>query len=658
MLRKGHSELNPALGYRRDIDGLRAVAVLPVVLYHLGVAPFSGGFIGVDVFFVISGFLISTIVYREAQAGTFTYARFYERRIRRLFPALAVMLLLTGVVAWFVLLPLDYKLFSEAQGLSVLFLANFHFWNKTDYFNDAVGNIPLLHTWSLSVEEQFYILFPPLLLLLVRRFPARINLILLGLALLSFFAAQRAVTRVPETAFYLVHMRAWELLAGALLATGLLPGHRQQWLRELSALLGLALILGTVFVLDKGSAFPGLSALPAVLGTVLIIHAGQDGNTLTGRLLGIPLLVMVGLISYSLYLWHWPLFVFAGYYKILPFNWYEQLVLFILACGLGWLSWRYVERPFRSKFLLAERKIFFKTAGMVAGLLVLLSLPGVISRGAEFRLPDQIAEMAAVEDETIPFRRPCFGKTVESVDKEENICTLGQSGPASFLVWGDSHALSLAHGFNLAASELSTSGRFLARSVCPPVMESREFRASEVSCSGFNASVKRYLERHPEIRHVVLVAMWSHYLHSDMETSNVGEAHSFSAGLERTLTYLKDTGRKVTLIEQVPNIGHNVPQLLARIKMYDRDLDIRPTRDAHDAQVWDIAQVFSAMEVRYLLKRVSLADELCGDTFCQVSLGSRPLYRDSNHLSRAGSEFVSPLLKSILVEPLRKQASK
>ena len=155
--------MNSVVSYRRDIDGLRAVAVLPVVLFHLGVAPFSGGFVGVDVFFVISGFLITSIVYREHLAGHFSYARFYERRIRRLFPALAVMLVLTGIVAWFLLLPEDYKLFSEAQGLSVLFLANFHFWNKTDYFNDAVGNIPLLHTWSLSVEEQFYLLFPPLL---------------------------------------------------------------------------------------------------------------------------------------------------------------------------------------------------------------------------------------------------------------------------------------------------------------------------------------------------------------------------------------------------------------------------------------------------------------------------------------------------------------
>ncbi len=648
--------MNPALVYRRDIDGLRAIAVLPVVLYHLGVAPFSGGFIGVDVFFVISGFLISTIVYREVQAGTFTYARFYERRIRRLFPALAVMLLLTGIVAWFMLLPLDYKLFSEAQGLSVLFLANFHFWNKTDYFNDAVGNIPLLHTWSLSVEEQFYILFPPLLLFLVRRFPARINLILLGLALLSLFGAQRAVSRVPETAFYLVHLRAWELLAGALLATGLLPGHRMQWLRELSALLGLALILGTVFMLDKSAPFPGVSALPAVLGAVLIIHAGQGGQTLTGRLLGTPLLVLVGLISYSLYLWHWPLFVFAGYYKIVPFTPLEQLALFILACLLGWLSWRFIETPFRGKSDPAQRRQFFQWSGVVAGALILVSLPGAITKGAAFRLPENVAEIASVEKETIPFRRPCFGISVEDVDQERNVCTLGAEGAADFLLWGDSHALSLAHGFDLVAREQGQSGRFLARSVCPPVLGSREFRPSDVSCAEFNSAVVRYLDRHPEITHVILVGVWSTYLRRDLESADPGT--SFAAGMDRTLAYLERRGIRYTFLEQVPLIEHHVPQVLARLTALERDLEIRPTSQQHEAGVADARRYFDDLAKKHSFARVDLSDVLCDEQYCRVKVDGQPLYRDTNHLSKAGSEYVSPLLQTVIRVPTSEQESR
>ena len=640
--------MNPLLGYRRDIDGLRAVAVLPVVLFHLGVAPFSGGFVGVDVFFVISGFLITSIVYREVQNGEFSYARFYERRIRRLFPALAVMLLVTGVVAWFLLLPADYKLFSEAQGLAVLFLANIHFWNKTDYFNDAVANIPLLHTWSLSVEEQFYILFPPLLLLLVRFVPRRINLILLGLAILSLFGAQRALSSTPESAFYLVHLRAWELLSGALLATGLLPAHRWQWVRELSSLSGLALILGSVFLLDKDSSFPGVSALPAVLGSLLIIHAGQTGTTLVGRLLGWRLLVFIGLISYSLYLWHWPLFVFAGYYKITPFTPLEQMGLLMLSILFGWLSWRFVESRFRGKSNLVLRRQFFKRAGWVAGLLILISLPGMISKGAAFRLPDQVAEIASVENEKIPFQRGCFGSSVEDVDQEKDICTLGVQGEASFLLWGDSHALSLAHGFNLVATEQGRSGRFLARSVCPPVLGSREFKASRVSCAGFNAAVVRYLERHPEIHQVILVGVWSNYLRGDAKLPDTDADQSFVAGYERTLEYLKSSGRQVTVIEQVPLIDYNVPQTLARVSWFERDLKVRLSRQQHDNMVQPAKTFFASIAERYPLVRVDLTPLLCNEQFCQVSHQGQPLYRDSNHLSKYGSTFVSPLLGTTL----------
>ncbi|SDS26675.1 Peptidoglycan/LPS O-acetylase OafA/YrhL, contains acyltransferase and SGNH-hydrolase domains [Halopseudomonas sabulinigri] len=638
--------MNSLLGYRRDIDGLRAIAVLPVVLFHLGVAPFSGGFVGVDVFFVISGFLITSIVYREQQAGTFSYARFYERRIRRLFPALAVMLLVTGAVAWFVLLPEDYKLFSEAQGLSVLFLANIHFWNKTDYFNDAVANIPLLHTWSLSVEEQFYLLFPPLLLLLVKRCPKRVNLALFGLAALSLLAAQKALSSVPESAFYLVHLRAWELLAGALLATGAVRPIAGRWLRESCAFFGLGLIAGSVFLLDKQTAFPGLSAVPAVLGAALIIHAGASGSTLVGRLLGVKALVFLGLISYSLYLWHWPLFVFAGYYQIEPLGAVEKLGLFILACLLGWLSWRYVESPFRRAGELGERRRFFRRTGWVAGALILISLPGTISKGAAFRLPDAVAEISAVEEESIPFRRPCFGLSVDDVDNERNLCVLGDEGDTDFLLWGDSHALSLAHGYDLAAKKLGLSGRFLARSECPPALGSREYRSSKVSCGGFNEGVVRYLERHPEVKQVVLVGVWSSYFASDAGSDP--DETSFSSGLVRTVSYLSETRRSVALVEQVPLIDYSVPQTLARVAWYGRELDVRPLREQYEVRMEQSQRVFDSLAEQYALQRINLADALCDAEHCNVEFAGRPLYRDTNHLSKWGATMVVPRLVEAL----------
>lgn len=636
--------MNPAIGYRRDIDGLRAIAVLPVVLFHLGVAPFSGGFIGVDVFFVISGFLITSIVYREQQAGDFSYARFYERRIRRLFPALAVMLLLTGVVAWFLLLPEDYKLFSEAQGLSVLFLANFHFWNKTDYFNDAVGNIPLLHTWSLSVEEQFYLLFPPLLLLLIRFVPRRVNLALFGLAALSLVGAQATVTRVPETAFYLVHLRAWELLAGALLATGAVRPIVGQWLREGCAFVGLGLIAGSVFLLDKQTAFPGLSALPAVLGAALIIHAGASGSTLIGRLLGVKALVFFGLISYSLYLWHWPLFVFAGYYQIAPLGAVEKLGLFIVACLLGWLSWRYVESPFRRAGEPSDRRRFFRRTGWVAGALVVISLPGTISKGAAFRLPPDIVSIQAVEEEKIPFHRSCFELSPQQINADSQVCTLGAEGEPTFLLWGDSHSLSLAHGVDLAAKSENVSGRFLGKSVCPPALGTQNFMASDVACSDFNSSVIGYLDQHPSIQKAILVGVWFIY-----DERSTGPAETgFDAGFERALDALVSRNLDVTVVLQVPKVAYDVPATLARLKWYERDLDIRPLRTVHLEQTASFREQLQQLSGRYRFEVLNLDDVYCDERFCNVEINREPLYRDSHHLSKAGSRMAVDILEGQL----------
>lgn len=637
--------MNSLLGYRRDIDGLRAIAVLPVVLFHLGVAPFSGGFVGVDVFFVISGFLITSIVYREQQAGTFSYARFYERRIRRLFPALAVMLLVTGAVAWFVLLPEDYKLFSEAQGLSVLFLANIHFWNKTDYFNDAVANIPLLHTWSLSVEEQFYLLFPPLLLLLVKRCPKRVNLALFGLAVLSLLAAQKALSSVPESAFYLVHLRAWELLAGALLATGALPPLTRRVTREAMAWCGLALILFSVFWLSKDRTFPGLLALPAVAGAAMVIHAGMHGDSSAAKLLGWRPLVWVGLISYSLYLWHWPLFVFAAYLQIVPFSAMQQLALLLLSLLLGWASWRFVEAPFRhSSGVIAQRKRLFQVAGAVALVLVAISLPGIITKGASFRMPPDIVAIQAVEEEKIPFKRPCFSLEPSQVDQDDEVCALGVDGEPSFLLWGDSHSLSLAYGMDLAAKAEKVSGRFLGKSVCPPALGTQDFMASEEACSDFNDAVVRYLDRHPSIEKVVLVGVWFIYDEKSTGPADTG----FDAGFERALRMLNDKGIDVSVVLQVPNIAYNVPATLARIEWYGSDLDIRSPRAVHLSQTASFREQLKTLADQYRFTVLNLDDVYCDAEYCNVQLDGQPIYRDSHHLSKTGSRMAVAALQNEL----------
>lgn len=631
--------------YRKDIDGLRAVAVLLVVLFHLDVSLFSGGFVGVDVFFVISGFLITTILRRQIARNEFSYIDFYERRVRRLFPALAVMLLFSSVAAWFLLLPLDFRLFSEGLAAAVIFVANIHYWNKTDYFNDSIDSIPLLHTWSLAVEEQFYIIFPPLLILLVRYFPVKYAWILLVCAVASFWGAQSALSSRPESAFYLVHFRAWELLAGALLTTNLLPVVKSRFLRDSLSLLGLLLIIMSALLLDKRSAFPGLAAVPAVAGAVLIIYSGLGGASLGGTWLGWRPLVVIGLSSYSLYLWHWPLFVFARYYTIGSLGAPLQVILFLLACAFGWASWRFVELPFRHRGRKGvSRKMLFLGTGLATVVVILASLPGMVTRGAAFRLPNDIVSIEATEKETIPFRRPCFGLDPERIDADEEVCTLGSAGRPEFLLWGDSHALSLAHGMDIAADAERVSGRFLAKSVCPPVLGTQDFMASDVSCNDFNGAVVRYLERHPTIQNVVLVGVWFVY----DEKSDGSVETGFKAGFERTLSYLNEHGIHATVVLQVPKIDYNVPAVMARSKLFDRTFEMRTSLRLHLEQSADFKRFLNHLKSKYVFSVLSLDSVFCDDQYCNIAENGKPIYRDSHHLSKLGSELTVKMLRRMV----------
>lgn len=364
-----------SLPYRRDIDGLRALAILPVVFYHLGLGGFTGGYVGVDVFLVISGYLITSIIRRDRQAGRFSFVDFWARRARRILPALFVMMAVSLAAGWFLMEPRDYEQLGRAVRYQTMFASNILFWKQDGYFDAASEFKPLLHTWSLSVEEQFYILFPLLLAAVSGRLLRWRLAILLALLALSLAASVWAVSQRPGSAFFLLPMRAWELLAGAVLA--LLPGGSRghsQWSLQLAATLGIAAILLPVFFYDSDTPFPGLAALPAVLGTALLIWANGAGDTWVRRLLGWQPLVWFGLISYSLYLWHWPLYVFVQYHALETLGLPARLGLLAASIGLAALSLYYVEAPFR------ERKLFAGRRQMLGAALCSLLLLGVIGQ--------------------------------------------------------------------------------------------------------------------------------------------------------------------------------------------------------------------------------------------------------------------------------------
>ena len=350
--------------YRRDIDGLRAVAILPVLLFHAHVPGFSGGYVGVDIFFVISGYLITGIIAREVDQGRFSILRFYERRFRRIMPALALMMLAVLAASAWLYLPADLASVPKSALAATLFVSNLWFFTDTGYFAGGADVKPLLHTWSLAVEEQYYIGFPVLLMLLARAGSRWRSAIVATLALLSLSLSVFMQRDTSGFAFYLLPTRAWELFAGALLALGCIPAIRQRWKREAIAWGGMAAIMLAVACYDRDTLFPGIAAMAPVLGAAALIHAAP--GTRAARLLGCPPLVGVGLISYSLYLWHWPLIVFTEYATDMPLAGYTRIAVIAAALIAALVSWRFVERPFRDSRRMPAATIFRFTAGAMA----------------------------------------------------------------------------------------------------------------------------------------------------------------------------------------------------------------------------------------------------------------------------------------------------
>ncbi|MCK5877582.1 MAG: acyltransferase [Candidatus Marithrix sp.] len=374
--------------YRSEIDGLRAIAVIPVILFHAGFSTFSGGFVGVDIFFVISGYLITTIILTEMEQGTFSLVKFYERRARRILPALYIVILVSLPFAWFLSLPNEMKDFSQSLVAVSSFSSNILFWYESGYWDTAGELKPLLHTWSLAVEEQYYVLFP-LFLMLMWHYRKRW---ILGsftiIAVISLAAAQWGAYHNPSATFYLLPTRGWELAIGAGIAFYFL--YRKQTIQtfllhrsvnELLGLLGLLMIGYGIFVFDEKTPFPSFYALIPTIGTGLIILFASS-KTITGRLLSTKLLVLIGLISYSAYLWHQPLLAFARQGTVNDLSSTTYAILAFLSLPLAYLSWRFIEKPFRTKDVFSQKEIFlFFSIGSV--LFITIGLAGHFTKGFE-----------------------------------------------------------------------------------------------------------------------------------------------------------------------------------------------------------------------------------------------------------------------------------
>jgi peptidoglycan/LPS O-acetylase OafA/YrhL len=629
-----------ALSYRSDIDGLRAVAVLAVVLHHLSAPLVPGGYVGVDVFFVISGFLITQIIGREMDQGAFTFAGFYERRIRRIFPALFVVLIVTLISGYIFLLPSDYRATLRAAIGTVFFVSNVVFWRDTaaGYFaaTDATLN-PLLHTWSLAVEEQFYLLFPLLLLFCMRYLRRHTNVILFVCTLVSLAGAILFVNSKSVAVFFLSPFRGWELLVGAILALNALPLFASRVVREFVVTAGLSAILCAGFLYSSETTFPGFTALAPVLGAAAIIHAGSSGVTTVGLLLRNRFAVGIGLISYSLYLWHWPLIVFTKYASGLePLSWQSLVAVFCVSLIVASISYRFIEQPFRRGHGLSRRTVFMASA-MFAIVLTSVSVLGLMRAGWEERFDRSVVALDAARTPVIPFLQ-CEER------KPNDWCTLGIPDlTPNVLLWGDSHLLAFAPALDLVLKKHRGSALFAEMSACPPV------RAAAISakgnCDQHNLAVEKHLLEHPEITTVVMSAHWRKYLQDDVLTAEVGT--SSTAALVSTLHWLRDKGKRVVLIGPVPVFDRNVPLTLALQASTTQNL-LRvdaETQRRNQAAFFRAVAEFSTENWFALLDPI---EWLCR-TQCATMEEGTVLYRDSNHLSVQGALRLMPYIEDKLV---------
>lgn len=623
-------------GYRADIDGLRAVAVIAVLLHHVWPEAVPGGFVGVDVFFVISGFLITRIIHAEIAEGRFSFARFYERRIRRLFPALFAMLGAVLVAGWFLQLPSDYEASLRGSVGTLLFSSNVVFWRQLaeGYFAADAKLNPLLHTWSLGVEEQFYLAFPPLLLLLHRFFPRHLRELLAGTAVLSLLAAVLLLEGHRVAVFFLTPFRGWELLAGSLLALNAVPAINAPGTRNLVATLGLGCILASIVWYGPEMDFPGLAAALPVLGACAVIHAGSGAQaTATGRVLQWRWIVYVGLMSYSLYLWHWPILVFAKAAFGIRWGLEAQLAVLAASLAIGSASYHLIEQP-------SQRPGRFRgvvAASIAVALLVVsIAMPGLRNGGYPTRLSEPASRFDSARLEPIRFLQ-CDGRSTW--------CRLGADrGSPTFLLFGDSHMLVWGPGLDIALRERGIAAYFVPHSSCPPVYGVE--RIGQPKCAQSNRRVKQFLTNHPDVEHVVMAARWEYYerprMIRPMSPRLAGKADVLQSAVGMTVSELRAMGREVLVLGQVPVYPAGVPYTLALEAWHGL-----PPAETTLARHHERSPALKRSVEQEGGLFVDPAEWMCTPV-CLRQVGGVSLYKDKDHLSVAGSLRYAPQLGQAL----------
>jgi peptidoglycan/LPS O-acetylase OafA/YrhL len=631
--------------YRADIDGLRAIAVLSVMAFHVNSKVLSGGFVGVDVFFVISGYLISGIVMSEIDDEKFSFLSFYDRRLRRIFPALFAMLTATMIVASILSVPNIFVTVVNSALSAAVSLSNVYFFKTSGYFDLGSNDRPLLHTWSLAVEEQFYILIPPVFLFARHFLRLHWVAVILPLGFLSLGIDVFQTWHAPTAAFYLPFSRSWEFLLGSALAARLPPAPAKIF-AEVCGIAGLALLAVSLVVLGQSMPFPGWIAIIPCFGAALIIYAGEFGLSLVGRLLSLPLMRAIGLISYSLYLWHWPAIVFSRLFWGGTFSPIQSMALLLGIFVVSWLSWKYIEQPFRRNRLIFTRKRLFAGTFALLGAFFALRFEVNQLHGVPQRFNP--TELTLLTDDTAP------SYACDAAWPADQSCIIGNANsPISFAMIGDSFGAALSAGLDDVARIKSRRGMTFNKGGCYPLLD---VQLDSDACTTFMRDAIRRVSMMPEIKSVVLIGRWASAVEnqrlgsenratgflrdaSTHQTSLEENSRVLTRGVARTISAL--VGRKLFVVAHVPEQHVNVPQAaVVRLRLGQDDLisiplasfEQREARTRKLTELWETDQHISILDASTIF---------CDTRVCSATGNGRSFYFDDNHLSIYGSKLLA-----------------
>jgi peptidoglycan/LPS O-acetylase OafA/YrhL len=608
--------------HRKDIDGLRTFAVIPVIAFHFGILQklSSGGFVGVDVFFVISGFLITRMIYSDIKYNKYSVIDFYNRRVRRIFPALFTVYGFCIIATFFLCFPSEASSIGETIISSIFFVSNLRFYSESGYFDRNMQTNPLLHTWSLSVEEQFYVIFP-IIIYLIRNLDRRIKIIVLfSAALVSFlYSVWMVHINNQDAAFYFVQFRAWELLIGSLLAVDAVPKLVHQWQAELVGVGGLALIVGSVIFVSRSTPFPGLAALAPCLGAAAVIHSGSATTTLTGRILAISPIRFIGLISYSLYLWHWPIIVYYHLFVVEPTK-IEKYALVAVCILLAAISWRFIEKPFRDK---PHRLGPYSTLHAGGAMMISASLTAVLLSPlieTVWKYPSRATEVLSYAkiNETHMRVGTCFllkGSLHDYEFHNQSDCLAVSPRLPNFLIIGDSYAAHLWPGLQ----EVYPNVNFLQATGagCKPIIGAR----GEPYCTGMKKFIFEKFLPHTHLDGIIVSARW--------------QQDEIQAAV-RTAQDLQPYADRVFIFGPIIEYNQALPKILAWAIASNKT-------EASFAEIHRLAapkeidRTFSAALLSGSVEYVSVYRALC-DPICEIwATGHVPLQFDYGHLTREGS---------------------